>query len=83
MLKIKLIRVSDEGPNADDVRSPYILTISRVPCIGEIICSQGTTPGSNGERGPGFYKVLNVIHETGIQTKDGIVATVNAEYVAV
>lgn len=79
MVRIKLIRMSDAGVNTDDVRDPYILTVSRVPCIGEIIYSKGTTPGRNGERGPGTYKILNVIHETGVSSGD-IVATVNAEY---
>jgi hypothetical protein len=70
MAKIKLIRSNN---TVEDVRVPYILTISRVPCVGELIIDM--------ECNPGYYKVLHVKHYTNTKSKDALVAEVDVDYV--
>ena len=73
MVKIKLFRRDDNL--ASDVRAPYVLTISRVPCIGEMIVDM--------EHNVGYYRVLHVKHFTNLTSKNAIAAEVDVEYVNV
>ena len=76
MVKIRLHR--DPAPDADDERDPYVLTISRVPCVGEEIHAAGSNDGRK-KRGPGYYVVTRVVHDAGFG--DGLAARVYAREV--
>lgn len=71
MVKIKLFRRDDNL--AEDVRVPYVLTTSRVPCVGEMIVDMQHKPGS--------YRVLHVKHFTNLKSQGAIAAEVDVEYV--
>jgi hypothetical protein len=76
MVKIKFIV---EGDNIASYESdPYILTISRVPCVGEYIHAAGSSEGRV-KRPPGYYRVTFVTHDAGF--KSDIAARVQVEEV--
>jgi hypothetical protein len=62
MVNIRIfVHGDEESPSYE--KYPYILTISRVPCVGEDIHSNGSTEGGV-KRQPGLYKVTDVMHYT-------------------
>lgn len=62
MVNIRIfVHGDEENPSYEGY--PYILTVSRVPCVGEDIHSNGSTEGGV-KRGPGIYKVTDVMHYT-------------------
>ena len=61
MVKIRLHR--EPAEDASDERDPYILTVSRVPCVGEKVHAVGSDAPVR--RKPGLYTVTDVIHYAG------------------
>jgi len=62
MVNIRIfVHGDEENPSYEGY--PYILTVSRVPCVGEDIHSNGSTEGGV-KRSPGIYKVTDVMHYT-------------------
>lgn len=57
MVKIRLLRDSNW---VGDQRDPYVMQVSRVPCVGETI--QTTGHGDPAKRGPNYYIVEKVMH---------------------
>jgi hypothetical protein len=57
MAKIKILR---DFQWAADERDPYIVELSRVPCVGETIHTTGRNDPS--ERGPSAFVVTSVMH---------------------
>ena len=57
MVKIKILR---NFQWASDERDPYILQLSRVPCVGETIQTAGR--GDPSKCGPAYFVVDTVMH---------------------
>lgn len=78
MVKVTLYR--ETPPDASDERDPYVLTMSRVPCVGERIHAAGSSTGRV-KRGPGYYVVTDVMHEAGF--RDSLAARVTVREIPV
>jgi hypothetical protein len=62
MVNIRIfVHGDEESPSYE--KYPYILTVSRVPCVGEDIHSKGSTEGGT-RRAPGIYKGTDELHYT-------------------